>query len=249
MDQSSKRIVISVILIGIVVLIFLWVIKYFNIYYPIAVTNQSVAGELSVVGTGQVDVTPNSATVSIGIVENGTTAKEVEQAISTANNKIVAAVQGLGIAKKDIKTTNYSINPNYSYDGGRNTINGYVGNATLSVTVKDTTKLSDVIVAATNAGANNISDTQYKLDNPEKYQEEARNKAIANAKEQAQKLSNQLGIKLGKVVNIAESSPSTPPVMMYDKALSIAPVGGAAPQLQPGQQTITSTVTLYFERR
>jgi uncharacterized protein YggE len=72
---------------------------------------------------------------------------------------------------------------------------------------------------------------------------------IANAKEQAQKLANTLGIKLGKVTNIIESSNDAGGPIIYDKMA--AGMGGAAanPQIEGGTQEISSVVTLYFEKR
>ncbi len=249
MDPRQNQLAGTVLFSAVIIILLLIIIKFFNISYPISVTNQTVSGELSVVGTGQVDVVPNSATVSVGVVANGKTAQEVQTSISATNNKIVAAVEKQGVAKKDIKTTNYSVNPTYNFTNGQNNIDGYSGNATLTIKVKNTSNLTPIITAATEAGANQIFDTQYVVDSPEKYQEEARNKAIANAKEQAAKLSKQLGIRLGKVINIAESSSNTSPMypMPFAKQ-TLDSAGGGVANLQPGSQTIVSTVTLYFQK-
>lgn len=233
--------------------LFLWVVNYFNISYPLSITSRSASGELAVVGEGKVDITPNNASVELGITSND--AKSVDDAqnqINKVNNAIVENLKQVGIDKADIKTSNYSITPTYDYTkGGTGTITGYSGNTTVTVKVKDTTILPEVISAATKAGANQVMGTNYSVESPEKYREQARNKAIANAKEQAQKLANELGIRLGKVTNIAESSNNPGPVpMMYAKeAVGLGGGTAPAPDLQPGTQTITSTVTLYFDKK
>lgn len=232
---------------------FLWLVNYFNISYPLTVTSRSASGELAVVGEGKVDITPNNASVDLGIVTNE--AKSVDDAqnqINKVNNAIVENLTQLGIDKKDIKTSNYSIMPNYDYSkGGAGTITGYNGNTTVTVKVKDTSKLPDVIAAATRGGANQVMGTNYSVESPEKYREQARNKAIANAKEQAQKLAGELGIRLGKVTNIVESTNDNGPYPLMYKAEAVSMGGGNAPSpdLQPGTQTISSSVTLYFEKR
>ncbi len=223
-------------------------IKAFDIAYPVSITTRTASGELSVVGEGKVDVIPDTASVETGItVSDAKTAQEAEQKISETNNKIVSSLEKLGISKKDIKTTNYSINPNYNYSGGRNTISGYSGNATLLIKVRRTEILPQVIIAVTNAGANQVFNTSYTVDDPAKKRAEARNKAIQNAREQAEIIAASLGIKLGRVVNIVESAPQGGPVSI----LRAVPegLGGAAPELAPGTETITSVVTLYFEKR
>lgn len=239
----------------IITIIALWLINYFNISYPLTITSRTASGELAVVGVGRVDATPNTATVDLGIVVND--AKTIEEAstqINKVNNAIVQNLQGIGIDKADIKTSNYSIVPNYDYTRGAGAIIGYNGNTTVTVKVKDTSKLPQVIEAGTKGGANQVMGTNYMIEKPETYQEQAREKAIQNAKEQAQKLADELGIRLGKVVNIVEATGGSGPVpMYYDKvALSVEGRGGTnapVPDLQPGSQTITSTVTLYFEKR
>lgn len=233
-----------------VTLIFLWVISFFNIAYPLSVTQKNASGELAVVGVGKVDIVPDTASVDLGIVVNdANTVNEAQSKINTVNNAIVEGLKQLGIDKADIKTSNYSISPNYDYSkGGAGTISGYNGNATVTVKVKQTDKLTQVIEAGTKAGANQVMGTNYLIDKPEVYQEQAREKAISNAKEQAQKLANNLGIRLGKAVNIVESS-NTEPIPMLFKSQELGLGGESLPaDLQPGTQTITSTVTVYFEK-
>ena len=89
------------------------------------------------------------------------------------------------------------------------------------------------------------------VDDPAKYRAEARKKAIDNAKEQANKIASDLGIKLGKIVNISESSPDSavPVYALKDAAMSRGAGGGGNAAIEPGSQTITSVVTLYFEKR
>lgn len=234
-------------------LFFLWVVHYFNISFPLTVT-QRTDSELAVVGEGKVDITPDTASVDLGIIVNDAkTVEEAQTKINTINNAIVAGVQAAGVDKKDVRTSNYSVTPNYNYDKGANTITGYNGNVTVTIKVRDTTKLAEVIQQATKGGANQVMGTNYTVDKPEDYREKARQKAIDNAKEQAQKLASQLGIRLGKVVNIVESSGGTGVVpMMYEKSAVVMNMGGSnmpAPDLQPGTQTITSTVTLYFDKK
>jgi len=233
--------------------LFLLLIKTFNVSYPLnlMITNTTKSTELAVVGEGKVEATPDTIYVDLGIsVSNVITAEEAQKKIDEVNNKIIAALKNLGVDKKDIKTSNYNITPAYSYlPNTENKISGYNGNATLNVKLKDTKLATSVIAKATEAGANQIQGTRFVVDAPEKYREEARNKAIENAKQQAAKLSKELGITLGKVVNIVESG-ANQPYPIYEKAMmGGAPRADAGPILEPGTQTVSSTVTLYFEKK
>ncbi|MBI4092099.1 MAG: SIMPL domain-containing protein [Candidatus Levybacteria bacterium] len=247
-QTRDNPLIASVVLFFILLFGFLLLVKFFDISYPISITTRTVSGELAVVGEGKVDVVPDTASVQAGIVvSEAATIQEAEQKINEINNKIIAALERLGIDKKDIKTSNYSINPSYDFTpNGRNNISGYTGNASLTLTIRKQELVPQVITAATEAGANQVYNSGFTVDDPSKYREEARNKAIQNAKDQARKLSKELGINLGRVVNIVESTPG--PDRIVPLFAREAGVGGA-PDLQPGSQTITSVVTLYFEKR
>lgn len=234
----------------VITLVALFAIKYFNISYPLSVTTKQAPSDLSVVGEGKVTVIPDTATVQVGItVSDIKTVDEAQNKINEIHNKIVASLKTLGIAKEDIKTSNYSINPNYTYENNTNRINGYAGTATLSIKVKKINLLPQVIEQSTLSGANQIYGTQYSIDKPESYREKARDLAIANAREQAQKLANSLGIRLGKVTNISESSPNSPPVPMVRELSAPSNTKSSTPDLEQGSQEITSVVTLSFEKK
>ncbi|OGK66252.1 hypothetical protein A2313_01065 [Candidatus Roizmanbacteria bacterium RIFOXYB2_FULL_41_10] len=247
--MENKTVTSTYAAILVLTIIALSVIKYFNISYPISVSTSQVSRELSVVGEGKVEVIPDTAVVEVGVtVNNIDTARQTQNQLTQTNNQIISALTKIGVAKKDIKTTNISIYPNYSYDGAVSDIIGYNGNATLSVTVKNVSKASEVVDVATQNGANEVRGPNFTLNKPEKYREEARNKAIDNAKEQAEKLAKNLGIRLGKIVNIVESSPISSQDYYYPRAAAEG-MGGGGPTYEPGSQTITSTVTLYFEKK
>lgn len=252
-QMISTKTVSTYIIILLITGIFLWAINYFNIAYPLTITTKPSSGDLSVVGEGKVDIVPDMASVDLGIiVNNAATVDAAQKEMNIVNNAIIKGVESLGIKKEDIKTSNYSINPSYNYERGGNEITGYSGNATVTIKVRDTDKLPDVIQKATEGGANQVMGTNYSVDKPESYREKARDAAIANAREQAEKLASQLGIRLGKVTNIIESSGGSQPPMYFERAVAMDAKAGTnipSPDLQPGTQTITSTVTLFFEKR
>ncbi len=246
---SSKYLKDSIIVVF-VILVGLLLIKVFDISYPITVVTTTKSSELSVVGEGKVDVVPDTATIDAGIsVTNGATPTDVQKNIDEVNNKIIAALQKLGIQKKDITTSNYSISPNFEFVANQNRIAGYNGNVNISIKVKNVQMVSQVIQEVTKAGANQVQGARFSVDNPEKDRERARNIAIQNAKTQAQKLAKTLGIRLGKITNIVESSPPQGPIVYPMARFEAGIAGSGGPQIEPGNQTISSVVTLFFEKK
>lgn len=225
------------------------ILSALHISFPLMITTTNRSTELSVVGEGKVEAVPDTAKIDVGItVDKGNTVADVQKQIDTTNNAIIAALQKIGIDKKSIQTGNYSIYPNYSYNGNDRSQNGYSGDVRLTITVKDTAKVAEAVQAATAAGANNIYGTTFSIDNPDKYREEARNMAIANAKKQANQLAGSLGIRLGKVTNIVESNATGDSPIMFEKSALNAGGGGGGADFQAGTQTVQSVVTLYFEK-
>lgn len=234
----------------VLIVFLLWVIKIFDISYPLTLVSTTRSGEMAVVGEGKIEVIPDLAYVEVGItVNNVKMVEETQKKITAVNNKIIEGMKSLAIRREDITTSNYSIYPNYSYKNNVSSITGYNGNAQISIKVRKTEMVARVVTVATEAGANQIQGIQFTIEKPEKYREMAREKAIDNAKEQGQKLARNLGIKLGHITNIVESSSATDrPIVLPAK--SLGGLGGAEePSIEAGSQTITSTVTLYFEKR
>ncbi len=233
--------------------IFVIFVKQSNFTIPLEITTTNRTTEMAVVGEGKVEAVPDTIHMSAGIIVSTVpTSEEAQKKITEINNKIIDALKKVGIESEDLKTSQYSINPSYNWTNGTNKISGYNGNANIEIKVRKKDLAPKVISEATISGANNVQVLRSSIDKPEKYREEARSKAIANAKEQAEKLARELGISLGKIVNIAESSPGQVyPVYARGLEMSADKAGGGAPQpdIETGTQTITSTVTLYFEKK
>ncbi len=248
MKKGSAGIILVTI---IFVLLGLFIANKLNLALPLTIVSTSRTSELSVVGEGKVDVTPDTAYVDVGVtVENVSTVDTAQKTITEKNNAIVEALKKLNIKEENIKTSNFSIYPNTVYNNGKTSIAGYNGNVTLSVKANSPSETAQIITEATKAGANQIQGTRFVVDKPENFREKARELAINNAKDQAQKLANSLGIKLGRIVNVIESTPQSPnpPILYAEKSMGIGGAGSSA-DLQPGSQTISSTVTLYFEKQ
>ena len=246
-EKISSYFIIFILACGLVVFI-----KAINFTIPLAITTTTRTTEMAVVGERKVEAVPDIFYVSAGItVNNVSTSEEAQKQITEINNKIILALKDLNIQKDNIKTSNYSINPNNKYENGEYKISGYNGNASLEIKVRDKDMTSKAIAAVTNTGANNVRVSRATVEKPEKYREQARSKAITNAKEQAEKLSSELGISLGRVVNMVESTPGNYSPRYDSVSLSLPRSGGGAiePDIEPGSQTITSTVTLYFEKK
>ena len=202
---------------------------------------------LNVNGLGQVNLTPDIAYIYIGVHTEGATATEAVDANKTQTSSLISAIKQSGVDEKDIRTTNFSIWPSQQYapDG---TVSGtvYMVDNTVNITVRDLNGLGDLLDSAISAGANTINSIQFDVADKSEALKEARTKAVADAKMQAEEMSAAAGVQLGDIQTISfyESSPA--PLDMGKGGGGGAYDATSAVPIQPGQLTIAVNVTLVY---
>ncbi len=212
-------------------------------------TSSQVNRTISVSGTGKVYLTPDIAYVTIGVhTEN----KDAAQAVADNNTqatKVKQALVDMGVDAKDIQTSNFSIYPQQQYDQtGKPTgeIN-YVVDNQIFVTVRDITKIGDLLDTAVKSGANNIYGIQFDVADRSKATSEARKLAVADAQAQAKELADAAGVGLGPVQTINAYTTQSPSPL-YEKGMG----GGAAVAASPsvpvsaGQMVLQIDVNMVF---
>lgn len=219
---------------------------------PFAVNSVTTSSSdlFSVTGTGEVSAAAKNANFSVGVTETASTSDAARTAMNTATNAIIASLKKLGIEDKNIKTTNYNINPNYDYArGGEGTITGYTASQNLDVQTNSTDLANKAIDASTLAGANIVNGIQFELSdaNKKELEMQATKKAIADAKDKAQEIATLSGIKLGRIINIQVNSTGEPPIMFQAKEAMGEATNLDTTSLQPGENTITVSVTLFYQ--
>jgi len=211
--------------------------------------SMTAARTLAVTAEGKTNVSPDVAEVSFSVVSQGINPEKLS---STNNDKMSAVIDNIkanGVDAKDVKTTSYNLQPNYSYDKntGRSYIYGYTLTQTVLVKVRDLKKVATVIGGVTPLGVNQIGDVAFKVDDPEKVIGEARNDAFQKAKAKAIAIASANGVELGKVISVSEYQNSPGP---YYKNISAMGMGGAdvvsAPTIEPGTQELKVTVSVTY---
>ncbi len=205
---------------------------------------------ISVSGVGKVSAPPDIAELTFG-VQTGrkTTAKDAMAMLKTNMDAALAAVKAAGIADKDITTEQFSLNPSYDWTDGQQILRGFEASESLRVKVRNLDKVSDVLGAATGAGANQAGSVSFIIDDPESVRSQAREKAVSQAKAKAEKLAADLGLRLGRIKGFSEGGGVVPPIA-YDRSYSMKALDSAVPQAVPmpaGEQDVTVDVTLTYE--
>lgn len=238
---------------GQILLFSIAILLLLKIFGPIPVTLNSVVTNktnvFSVSGEGSITAVPDTATINLGITVSKPTVKEAQAEANSTIKKIQDDLKKLGIPEKNIKTVNYNLNPAYDWSAGRNKITGYEINTNLQVKVTDLEKINQVIDTATADGANLMNNLQFSVndDKLKDLQEQAREEAVKQAKQKAQDLSKVSGLKLGKLIDVQESSSPIIRPMALDNLAVGKSTTPAETQIAPGEQEIKSTITLSYE--
>lgn len=219
----------------------------------VTVNKRNDQDRFSVAGSGTVYAKADIANINVGLKTGAKkTAAEATKESTDKMNSIIAELKKLKIEEKDIKTSDYNLNPLYNWtnDKGQELI-GYEVTQTLTLKIRDLSKIGDVIAKTTEQGANQIGNINFTIDDEFALKNQARELAIKKAKEKAQLIANQAGMKLGNVKSVTENSE---PVVypMYSNAKMDLAVGGgrealASPTIQTGQNEIKVDVTLVYE--
>ncbi|MBU3925679.1 SIMPL domain-containing protein [Patescibacteria group bacterium] len=203
---------------------------------------------ITVSATGEVFAKPDIAQISVSVVEEAKTVLEAQKKHSESINKIIDYLKNSGVEDKDIKTSAYNIYPQYNWTESQGRIfTGYQITQTLDIKVRDLDKAGQILGGVAEMGANQIGGINFVIDDDDAVKEEARKQAIDKAKEKADKIASDLGIKFGRLVSFYESGDNYP---IYYEAKSMGIGGGdssSAPSIPSGENSITITVNLTYE--
>ncbi len=214
-------------------------------------TTTEKASAFDVTGESEIATSPDEAQVSLGITVDGFTVADTQDQANQIINNVNQAVRNLGVDREDISTQQYSINPRYDFsEPGNQRITGYSVNTSLLVKVTDFDQLNQIIDAATAQGANQVGGISFSVseEKEREIRKQAREEAIADAKQSAKELANLADMKLGRVINVYESQLGQPQPVYRALEADLAVSNEAAPtQIEPGSTTLRYSVTLSFE--
>ena len=167
---------------------------------------QKTAGYISLSGSETKEVEPNMASITFAVENNANTAQIATDENNSISNKIIEALKLIIDSKADtIKTTNFSVRPNYTTIAGKRTIKNYSAVNSVTVTTKDITKVSQLIDVAIANGANRTNNLQFGIEKPQQTCNELYPQLVKSLKSQATILANALGSSLDglKYMNVS----------------------------------------------
>ena len=216
-------------------------------------TPQTPQRTLSLTGQAEVKSTPDIAVISAGVVSDATTAREA----LTLNNKSMAnvlqTIETSGVAKNDIQTSSFSVQPKYKYAQRVNNgeqdpprIVGYTVSNTVTVIVRELANLGQVLDAVVSSGVNQMNGLNFSIAEPAPLRNQARKLAVAEARERAELYAQAAGVSLGQILSISEEGGAHPPQPVSRNAAFESAAAAAVPVAQ-GQQSIQMQVNIVWQ--
>jgi uncharacterized protein YggE len=205
------------------------------------------ATTLNVAAVGEVKAAPDQATLTLGVRASGKTAAQAMAANRERMNGTIAALTAQGIQKKDIQTSNLSLDAQYAYEPNQSPrLTGYDADNDVSVVIHDVNRVGAAVDAVTAGGANQVNGIAFGLADPAPTMDEARRAAVKTLRTRADLYAQALGLRVIRLVNLSEGAPEQPigprplPMMAMAKVAAPTPV-------EPGQLTIDVQLTAVYE--
>lgn len=197
---------------------------------------------ITVSGEASVTAPPDLAQIDAGVASDAKTAREAAEANNAAMAKVLQALKGAGIADKDYQTSRLSIQPQYAQNRpGQPTVTGYRASNRVTIKVHDVSKVASVIDTLVGAGANDVGNIYFSVAEPSKLLDQAREKAVADARRKAEIYAKAAGVTLGQPLNIAEDGAPAP---VFRAKTFAAPMAATPTPVAQGEETLSITVNV-----
>jgi uncharacterized protein YggE len=214
--------------------------------------------KVSVTGVGKLSTIPDVAEIQVGVRTQAPTAGNALAANNEAMNALHAILKERGVASKDVQTSQIQVTPEYSQPGPRRAndpqgefvprVVGYRVDNVVQVTARQVDKLGALLDALVQGGANQIRGIAFRVDEPQKLLDEARKRAMADAKRKAEILAGEAGVVIGPPLQIDEEGTGSVPPPRFASFARAMPMAAAAPMpVAAGEQELSVRVHVAYE--
>ncbi|RCW89042.1 SIMPL domain-containing protein [Paracoccus lutimaris] len=202
---------------------------------------------LTVGGQGQATTQPDLATINLGVSTRAATAAEAMAKNAEAQAKVIETLKAEGIEARDIQTAGLNLAPmmDYSDDGQPPKLTGYAAQNSVTVRVRDIAGLGTVLDKLIASGANEVSGITFSREDMTATEDEARTKAVADARRRAETMAEAAGMKLGPLMALSDVPMDSGPMPMPRMAMAAEAKMGGAP-IEAGELAVTTSVTAIY---
>ncbi|WP_447725866.1 SIMPL domain-containing protein [Sphingomonas koreensis] len=191
---------------------------------------------------------PDLVTINTGVVTQALTAAEALTDNAGRVKRVVAALKTAGVADRDIRSANISLQPQYRYaDNTPPVITGYQASNSIAVRFRDIARAGTILDALVREGANQIDGPNFVLDKPEAALDEARADAVAKARARAGLYARIAGLRVDRILSISENPGANVPIVITAMRANMAGAASEADtKVIPGEQDVTISLSVRF---
>lgn len=220
-----------------------------------AMTGAAMASQVTIAANNPViDLTisesvaakPDIAGFSTGVQTMAPTATDAVRQNNAQMAAVIAKLKKLGIAEKDIQTTQINLNQNFDYANGNPVFKGYQASNMVNVKLRDLKRLGDFLDALASDGATNFNGPVFGVDNDKPLLDAARDKVWKTATERALSFAKKAGYANVRVIRVEESGGGNYP-MPYAGEMGIARAEAKNTPIAPGEINIAAALSFTFE--
>ncbi|NEU31167.1 SIMPL domain-containing protein [bacterium LRH843] len=207
--MKNKGVQIGGIMLGIIGLMFSFQLipnQFSNESMSVEAMTNVQTGTLVVSSVGEVNAKPDIATVSLGAQATAASAIEAQTEVNKRLQAIRKALKELGVKDDQMKTAYFHVYPYQMPNPDGNANQQYQAEHVLEIEYKEIDRLGELIDAASKAGANQIQQIRFSLQNPEKIEHEALQIAIEKAAIKADVMAKSANKKRGEVLQISDQA-------------------------------------------
>ena len=217
---------------------------------PVVAENLFRATTLNLSAYGESTVAPDKATIMLGVQTDAPTAEAAIRENANKMSRVIAALKRGGLTDREIQTSNLSLNPQYVYQENLPPrLTGYQASNQVIVTVRQLSRLGQIVDATVNAGADNVGGISFSVENVDEPENRARLQAVQNLRAKADLYAQAMGYRVARLVTLNEGSsymPSPPPMPMMARA-EMAQKYDSATQVSPGELKMRVDISATFE--
>ncbi|HYG27631.1 MAG TPA: SIMPL domain-containing protein [Caulobacteraceae bacterium] len=217
---------------------------------PVVADTMFRATTLNLSAYGESTVAPDKATIMLGVQTDAPTAEAAIRENANKMSRVIAALKRGGLTDREIQTSNLSLNPQYVYQENLPPrLTGYQASNQVVITVRDLSRLGQVVDATVNAGATNIGGINFGVENPTEAENRARVEAVQNLRAKADLYAQAMGYRVARLVTLNEGAsyaPPPPPMPMMARA-EMAQKYDAATQISPGEMKMRVDISATYE--
>jgi uncharacterized protein YggE len=211
---------------------------------PGAAWADSAPRTLTMTGQGEAAGIPDTVRISAGATAQAATAAAALTQSNARMTRILAALEKMGVAARQVQTSQFSVAPHYDNDAkGVERLSGYDVTNQVTVTLHAVDKLGTVLDALVAAGANRMEGIQFSIRDSAALLTKARQAAVADATAKAKIYAKAAGVTLGPILSLSENGNENPrPVMMMARMSKAVPIAA-------GEESLHASVTIVWEIR